>query len=741
MQFASPIPWWLALAAAAGIASLAYVAYRRSTVPLSPARRATLTILRALSLAAILVFLCRPIVMRPPAGGGEIVVPILIDGSRSMRVADAGGQPRIARALSLVNGDLLPALTRDYKPELLVFGESLAAADSTSGLAADAPRTDLMGALRAVRDRYRGRPVAGVVVISDGADTGSAHAAADQAELPVFAIGVGSADGVADREVMGLTAGDPRLDQASVDLRVAAVARGFGRTPFEVRVLANGRLVESRMIAPAGDGTPVDELFTVLPDPLNATVYSAEIAADPSEAVVENNVRNVLVSPAGRRRRILALQGAPGYDHSFLARVLSVDPGLEIDSIVRKGRNEVGQNTFLVQAEGGRAATLTSGFPETREALYAYDAVIAANIEGDFFTRAQLSLLADFVAERGGGLLVLGGRAFADRGLLGTPLEAVLPLELNDRRGGLPISDLGVARTSAHHTVMVTSEGLAHPVMRLTVPASEARAGWAKLPPLAAVAPLGGPRAGATVLAVTAASSGAVYPLVAVQRYGRGRSMIFSGEASWRWRMLSPIDDRTYEFFWRQSARWLAAASPDPVSIAVPDAVEPGDAIEIVVEARDASYKPAANATVEATVAAPGVDPAALALRREAGEGARHVAPVRFDQPGLYRVRAEARLGGRSLGVAERFVYVGGYDREFTDPRLNEGVLRRLAAASGGRYVSADSASTLPAALRAGVLPEEALEQRDLWHTPWAIALVLALLSAEWVLRRRWGLR
>jgi hypothetical protein len=32
-------------------------------------------------------------------------------------------------------------------------------------------------------------------------------------------------------------------------------------------------------------------------------------------------------------------------------------------------------------------------------------------------------------------------------------------------------------------------------------------------------------------------------------------------------------------------------------------------------------------------------------------------------------------------------------------------------------------------------------ERRDLWHEPWAFALIVLLLSAEWILRRRWGLR
>ena len=59
-------------------------------------------------------------------------------------------------------------------------------------------------------------------------------------------------------------------------------------------------------------------------------------------------------------------------------------------------------------------------------------------------------------------------------------------------------------------------------------------------------------------------------PLVAVQRFGRGRAMIFGGEGSWRWKMMMPSADRTYEAFWRQAARWLASEAPEPVSVAVP---------------------------------------------------------------------------------------------------------------------------------------------------------------------------
>jgi uncharacterized membrane protein len=542
--------------------------------------------------------------------------------------------------------------------------------------------------------------------------------------------------------VLGITASDPRLDHASVDLHVSVVSSGFGRARFSLRVLANGQLLDTRHLVPSADGSPIDQVFTVSPDPLNATVYTAEIPRDEAEAVGENNSRSLLVSPAGRKRRLLLVEGAPGFEHSFMSRALSADPGLEVDSVTRKGKNGEGQDTFFVQAGGGRSSNLTFGFPATREQLFAYDALVVANIEGDFFSRAQLKMAADFVAERGGGLLVLGGRSFAQRGLSGTPLEEVLPVELNDRRGGgLVRASLNAEDMPPHNRVVLTAEGEAHPIMRIGGSPEETRKMWSALPALAASAPLGGPRPGATILALTTAPGGGIFPVVAVQRYGQGRSMVFAGEASWRWKMMVPSTDRSYEFFWRQSARWLSSSAPEPVSIRVPDAPEPGDAIAIDVDARDASFAPVPDATIDATLTLPGGATQPIKVRHADPTGGTYTAALGPEQAGLYRVHAEARRGTTTLGSADRWMYVGGADREFADPRLNEGFLRRVARNSGGRYVRAADASKVPEWLQAAVPQNAAPERRDLWHEPWALGLLIGLLCTEWILRRRWGLR
>src|SRR5438132_8422119 len=125
MHFAHPLPWWLAVMLATAVAAMAFLEYRRPLSPLSAVQRGVLVALRSIVLVALLLFVFRPIVLVPPAATRDAVVPVLVDVSRSMRLADADQQPRIARATALLKTQLLPALSREFKPELYTFGEAL----------------------------------------------------------------------------------------------------------------------------------------------------------------------------------------------------------------------------------------------------------------------------------------------------------------------------------------------------------------------------------------------------------------------------------------------------------------------------------------------------------------------------------------------------------------------------------------------------------------------------------------
>ena len=462
------------------------------------------------------------------------------------------------------------------------------------------------------------------------------------------------------------------------------------------------------------------------------------MAAGDGELSGDNNRRSVLVPPLVARRKILIVEGAPGFEHTFLKRALASDRGLDVDAVVRKGQNDNGQPTFFVQAGASRAAALSSGYPTTPDALFQYDAIVFGNVEAEFFTRQQLELTTRFVAERGGGLLVLGARSFERQGLSGTSMAEALPLDLTDRRAAVPqVPDGGEGQ--AVNAPAVTSDGVAHPATRLAPSLEGSRAIWKKLPALASVSLVGGPRPGAQILAVTSSPGGDAHPLIAVQRYGQGRTMVFAGEASWRWRMLRPASDTAYDTIWRQLVRWLAAASSGPVSMPAMAVANAGDIEPLTVTVRNGRFEPLADASASITVTDPDGSGRTLEPALQDAHGGRYAVPFRFDQPGVYRVDTEARRGELALGAASRYVLVGGADLEMSDLALNEPVLQRLAAATGGRYLRADETAELRSLLQGDEL-ERATEMKDLWHNAWTLVAIMGLLAIEWVVRRRFGL-
>ena len=736
MQFAVALEWWVVALLAMAVIGVAWATYAGAIVPLTRGRRSTLVALRALTLLLLIACLLRPVRVMPPDADTGAVVPILVDASRSMRVSDAGNGTRIDAAAALAER-LAPELAGRFTPEVWTFGNRLEKATAGIG-AAEAGQSDLSGALREVREQYRDRRVGGVILISDGGDTGAQDAATVVADapLPVFAVGVGNPRPGADLEVLGVSAGEAILAESSIDLTVAAVSRG-GSEPFDLRVLENGRPIDVRRVTPEAGGGPVRTVITVSPPRETATVYTVEIPSAAGELVLENNRRSVLVEPPGRRRRVLMVEGAPGFEHTFMKRALMLDSGIDVDSVVRKGRDAQGDATYFVQAGEERAAQLASGFPADRAALYQYDAVILANIEPDALSRLQLDAVADFVAERGGGLLVLGAKSFAQQGLVGTPIEQVLPVSLRDRGNG-------VVRASAvrgeRFTVAVTAQGATHPVMRIGGAGEDLGRRWSTVPALAGAATLGAPRPGAQVLAVVQAADGA-RPLVAVQRFGQGRSMVFTGEAAWRWRMRLPSEDRTYELFWRQAARWLASAAPDPVSMPVPAHTAPGTTAAMQVDVRDEEFTAVPDAQLRMRVTVPGGETREVRVALADARTGRYAGDVAFDEPGIYKVSVEARQGSRVLGASERWTLVGGADTEMADPRLNEDVLRRIARASGGRYLSVANAGEIPSLLASRAADPGEPRLQELWHNSFIFMAALLLLTIEWFMRRHWGLR
>ncbi len=298
--------------------------------------------------------------------------------SSTCRAACASRTPTARRASiarrRAADGELAAAICRaSAQPELFRVGEGMS--DATSGsLAADAaPHRPL----RRAGCRARAVSAAAASPASSCSRTGAIPARACRQAAGRRRVRRSSRSASArpkvcrDREVLGIdgrrSAARPGLGRSArvgseQRLRPRAVrpARACERPPARQRVA----------VTPAADGSPIDELFTVSPDPLNATVYTAEIAADRSEAVAENNARSVLVSPAGRKRRVLALEGAPGYEHSFLTRALTQRSRPRSRLGRAQGQERAGERHVLRAGRRRPRRALTGGFPVNARGAY-----------------------------------------------------------------------------------------------------------------------------------------------------------------------------------------------------------------------------------------------------------------------------------------------------------------------------------------------------------------------------------
>jgi hypothetical protein len=165
----------------------------------------------------------------------------------------------------------------------------------------------------------------------------------------------------------------------------------------------------------------------------------------------------------------------------------------------------------------------------------------------------------------------------------------------------------------------------------------------------------------------------------------------------------------------------------------------PGDVEPVAVTVRNRRFEPVVDASVAVTITDPDGARRLLEPKLQDPRAGRYLAPFRFEHAGVYRVDADARSADTSLGAATRYVLVGGTDVEMADLALNEPVLQRLAAATGGRYLPATETAELGSLLRVDEA-DPATEMKDLWHNAWTLLGIMGLLAAEWVARRRVGL-
>ena len=597
--------WPIATACFAGVllAAPAVVSYAAARGKSRSADRWVLGALRAGVL--VLLFL---IVMRPALVLTEVVpqrnfVAVLVDDSRSMTIAGSDGNTRAEQALELLDpaGPLATGLSERFAVRYFRYSSAPARIDAPGELAFDGSRTRMGRALAFAQEELQGVPLSGIVVVSDGGDNGDGSVGEAllplrAASVPVFAVGLGDETVGADVQISRVDAPAKALAGTSLPINVLVNAEGYRGRGASMVVEDMGRIVASEEVSLPGDGQPLVVPVAVTLESEGARELIFRIVPQPGERVLENNELRALVQVRDRTEKILYFEGEPRHEVAFMLRAAGDDDGLQVVLLQRTAENKFFRRNLDDPLE------LLGGFPTTREELYRYRALILGSVEAGFFTHDQLAMIGDFVSERGGTLLVLGGRrSFTEGGYKGTPLEDVLPVVLESPGGGGPTERLRFVK------VAPTPAGAHHPATRIAGSVEASAARWDSLPAVSTTNVVQDLKPGATEFltgtVVEGDGRGSNRVVLAFQRYGRGKSMALAVQDTWLWQMdhTVSLEDQSHETFWRQLLRWAVSETPDRVEAAPErESVEAGETVAVAATVRDAGFLEVNGAAVTA---------------------------------------------------------------------------------------------------------------------------------------------
>lgn len=762
--------------------------YRRDGRSLGVRQRGLLIGLRCLVLSLVLLMLAQVSVSVERTGLPLVVV--LIDDSASMGLRDAysadedrkfvaklmGADSATAsadaerlelarRILSRDDGRWLRELQRRHKlrverfsSEAVLIGDDLVDDEAVRRLIADLERLLPTGdvtrpaeAVRQVLNQTRGTPPAAIVLLTDGiASSGDADRLsavvplARERLVPLFVIGIGSDQPTRDVQLAELIVDDVAF--VNDPLIFSAKVKSFGMAGQSATVELRERGKESsltrRSIKLPADGqtVTVDLLFT--PTQSGDHEFELLVLPPPGDVDRDNNRLSRSVRVREGKLKILLADGLPRWEFRELKNLLEREPTIELHTLLQEADLE-----FALQDE--TAKPLQGRFPLTRETLSVYDVLLLGDLNPGAFSPSVLEHVREFVRE-GGGLLLMAGPEHMPLGFRGTPLETLMPVELD--AVSVPPSDADLREPFQPRW---TDAGrLSTPLFRHlqlddlagdggSSNGNASRDVWRSLPGLFWMCDAPRLRAGAIVLLEHPQRRGEKQPLpvIALQRFGAGKVLFHATDELWRWRFRD--GERIYSRYWIQALRFLSRTQSLDGARGVEftadrQTYQRGDAVKLRLQVLDERQLPASGA---ATVMLERADEPrrSIELARVTNSTNLFAGELR----GLSVGRYHAWLSDPSFPgapPAADFV-VEAPQRELLRRRLDRTDLEAATRATHGRYFALHEADRVPAEIPAGQpVPLSAATIIPLW-TRWELLLLFAsLLTAEWLCRRRWRL-
>ena len=754
---------------------LATWSYLRS--PATAGTRNLGLLLRTVGLAALAICLVDPMWTETEPRPGANTFAILADNSQGMVIQDKGeAKTRSAQVTDLVAQDKAPwqmTLAETFQLRRFLFDSRLLSTRDYSELKFDGRASALHTALTELGERYRGQPLAGILLFSDGNAT-DLPTDKLQGLPPIFPVLIGREGALRDLSIVSVSSSQSAFEDAPVTIQAEVLATGYSGESLQARVVdvtsTNTSAVAQLSQTPKADNEHLFFRFQIKPTRRGITFFRVHIAAEKpdaaGEATTANNDRVVVVDRGGGPYQILYVGGRPDWEYKFLNRAIQEDDQLQLIGLLRIARREpkftfrgrAGESSnplfrgfgqtdeetqrydqpVLVTLNVKDTSALKGGFPKTAEDLYQYHAIIIDDLESDFFTADQKMLIQKFVSDRGGGFLMLGGPdSFIQGKYDRTPIGDMLPFYLSGAPSGKPLTDV---------ELKLTREGWLQAFARLRGTEAEEKTRISELPHYIGINRVGALKPGANLVASVTDPSGKEYPALAVQRFGHGRTAGMPLAAFWHGGLGDEERMKDVAKSWRQLVRWLTTDVPEQVKLEVvsTNATGADTAVTLRVRARDRSFQPVDSAVVTVTVEPIGgsetnrVQLTAEAAPNEAGVFETVYVPR---QTGGYRASATVVDNtGQLLGSSVAGWASEPLADEFRSLQPNRALLETLARQTGGELVTPEKLASFVGSLKNRPAPILDTVSKPIWDQPVVFLFALACFLAEWGLRRMRGL-
>lgn len=692
MNLTSTYSFWLApLCVAFGMAC-AWLLYRGSAEQRGWSKGLvwTLGAARALAIALLAFFLLEPMVRVWEREVRKPVVVIAHDGSASLLAAGDTAALRTTYRTALEK--LTEELGENYDVRSFTYGGNV-----TDGLRFDQTdgHTDIDALLRDVRDRFSGPDLGAVIMDGDGIFNRGRdpRLAAERLGVPIYAITLGDTTVRPDLVLKNVEHNRITYLGNEFPLLVRIQAHHLSGKRTTVVVSQGGRQVATKELPITGD-----PFVTDVPLMLKATMaglqrYTVSLRSVEGEVNADNNTQNIYIDVLDDRQRILILAAMP---HPDVAAVRGALDLLE------------GYSTELAYADR------YAGEPADN------DLIVLVQVPG---VKAPAQAVIQRILQRNIPTLILYGQ-FSDA-------KALAALEP------------GVAVSNVQRSFTDAQAAFNKDLTLFTLQPDDIRA-YERFPPLQV--PFGQYDLGRGAVALFNQRVGVVrtaYPLIAFNQQGERRSAIVCGEGLWRWKLADQQQNNTTVHFDRliQKLATFLALKADRSRFRVQHVPEFAENEPVLLSAELYNKSFELVNTPEASIALKdeeGQDYAYTFSRSD--RGYRLEAGVLA--PGRYTFKASTSLDGEVLSAAGQFL-VKPMVAERMSTVADHRLWADIAARTNGRAVGPDSLSSLAAAMGA----RKELVSRSYAHASFndlinlraLFFVLLALLTLEWLLRRRNG--